>query len=525
MQTPFRRLPALLVALLPLLLTTCARMSSDVQLVGRNFDDEVQQTQNLIFTFNRNVVPVSQLDSWDSTQYVRFVPAVRGKFRWTAPNELVFSPAVAFDLATDYRAELTSELGRQTAEKRAVSGEPVAFHTPYLELQNTEVWWARNRQSGRAEAKARLRFNYAVDAGQVTQSLKLTADDKPITVQPGRADAPTNVALTLTDAPDTRNEQPLKLDIGKGLKVPNTTYASKDPVTATTTIPSKARVEIVDVRTSYETNSSGQPQGVVRVVTTQELQPSDIKAYFSVQPAVTTTAELTENGFVIRGDFTETDTYVLTLTDQIRGTLGAKLDEPVTRDLFFGQMPASVSFANRKALYLSAKGSRNIGLSLVNVPKVQVQIAKVYDNNILHFLRNKRYESYEEGSDGNYSPSGAFTYQQDGDQQYSDLLVDKTVETSDLPRIHGVSALNIGLPVSGLGQFQRQGVSGGYAVGVGIGHRAADQKNGGSDAGLGQLDPHGRAAERRGDHPHQQQQPGGDDRQNQRRRAGHVREN
>jgi len=111
---------------------------------------------------------------------------------------------------------------------------------------------------------------------------------------------------------------------------------------------------------------------------------------------------------------------VLTLTDQIRGTLGAKLDEPVTRDLFFGKMPASVAFANTKALYLSAKGSRNIGLSIVNVPKVQVQIAKVYDNNILHFLRNKRYESYEEDSDGNYAPSGAYNYQQDGEQQYSD---------------------------------------------------------------------------------------------------------
>ncbi len=444
MQTLFRRLPALLLALLPLLLTTCARLSSDVQVVGRNFDDEIQQTQNLIFTFNRNLVPVSKLDSWDSTQYVRFVPAVRGKFRWTAPNELVFSPAVAFDPATDYRAELTDQLGKQDVEKRAVSGEAIAFHTPYLELQNTEVWWAKNRQSGRAEAKARLRFNYAVDPTQVAQNLKLTSEDKPLAVQTTPSDGPTNVALTLTDAPDAKNEQPLTLDLAKGLKVPNTTYTSKEPVEATTVIPSKSRIEIVDVKTSYENN-----QGVVRVVTTQEIQPGDLKQYYSIQPAVTATAELTENGFVIRGDFTETDTYVLTLTDQIRGTLGAKLDEAITRDLFFGKMPASVSFANKKALYLSAKGARNVGLSIVNVPKVQVQIAKVYDNNILHFLRNQRYENYEEDSNGNYAPSGAFNYQQDGEQQYSDLLVNKTVETSDLPRVNGISALNLALPDAG----------------------------------------------------------------------------
>ncbi len=444
MQTQFRCLPILWLALLPILLTTCARLSSDVQLVGRNFDDEIQQTQNLTFTFNRNLVSANQLDSWDSTQYVRFVPAVRGKFRWTAPNELVFSPAVAFDPATDYRAELTNELGNKTTEKRAVSGEAIAFHTPYLELQNTEVWWARNRQSGRAEAKARLRFNYAVDAGQVTQNLTLTADDKSLTTQPMPADAPTNVVLTLTDAPDTKNEQPLKLALAKGLTVPNTAYTSKNPLEATTTIPSKSQIEVVDVQTSYQNN-----QGVVRVVTTQEIQPADLNTYFSIQPTVNTTAELTENGFVIRGDFSETDTYVLTLTDQIRGTLGTKLAEPVTRDLFFGKMPASVAFANKKALYLSAKGSRNVGLSIVNVPTVQVQIAKVYDNNILHFLRNNRYENYQEDANGNYTKSGAYDYQQDSEQQYSDLLVNKTIATTDLPRVKGVSALNVALPDAG----------------------------------------------------------------------------
>jgi alpha-2-macroglobulin len=380
------------------------------------------------------------------------VPAVRGKFRWTAPNELVFSPAVGFDPATDYRAELTGDLGKQTDTRRSVSGEAISFHTPYLELENTEVWWARNRQSGRAEARARLQFNYAVDASQVTQNLKLSSDDKPLTGQPAPG-TPGIVALTLSDVPTAKNEQPLRLALAKGIKVINTSYASKDPLEATGTIPAQNRIEIVSVSTSYETGGT-RPQGVVRVVTTQELQPgrnagTDLTTYYSIQPAITATAELTENGFILRGDFTETDTYVLTLTDQIRGTLGAKLDEPVTRDLFFGRMPASVSFTQKKALYLSAKGSRNIGLNIVNVPKVQVQIAKIYDNNILHFLRNSRYENYAEDSDGNYAPSGSYNYQQDGEQHYSDLLVNKTLDSGDLPRVNGVSALNLALPDAG----------------------------------------------------------------------------
>ncbi|RYF56525.1 MAG: hypothetical protein EOO39_36595, partial [Cytophagaceae bacterium] len=77
----------LLISLLFSLLSQCSRLPfNDVSVVGRNFDDEVQQTQNLTFTFNKNVGPTSQFGDWDSTQYVRFIPAVRGKFKWTAPN-------------------------------------------------------------------------------------------------------------------------------------------------------------------------------------------------------------------------------------------------------------------------------------------------------------------------------------------------------------------------------------------------------------------------------------------------------
>ncbi len=66
-----------------------------VQIVGKNFKDEVSLTQNLVFTFNKDLVPESNLDAWDSTRYILFEPAIKGKFKWTAANELVFFTAFA----------------------------------------------------------------------------------------------------------------------------------------------------------------------------------------------------------------------------------------------------------------------------------------------------------------------------------------------------------------------------------------------------------------------------------------------
>ncbi len=462
----------LLVGSFFLAFTHCARLSlNDVRVVGRNFDDEVQQTQNLTFTFNKNVGPrldgpgldgpglddaETRVSEWDSTQYIRFIPAVRGKFKWTAPNELIFSPAVAFDPATDYRAELTDEvLNRVKGQNLNVSSEDIAFHTPYLQVNGVETWWTKSRETGQPVAKTRLNFNYPVRSAEVAGKLAIAVGQKNLTTQltqsGSSADGGTAVALTLPNAPGEPGDQPLAITVAKGLAVPNTAYQSKEAIEQTATLPSRTRIEIADVQTGYDKNGASGPQGTVRVITTQELMPNtatpgNLSAFYTIQPQVETTAELTENGFVIRGNFNETDTYVLTLTDQIRGVLNTQVAEPVTRDLFFGKMPASVSFATKKAIYLSAKGARNIGLNIVNVPKVQVKIAKVYENNILQFLKNGRYDEYQESADGQYLPSGAFTYNVDEESQYSDVLVNKTVDTGDLPKVQGVSALNVALP-------------------------------------------------------------------------------
>lgn len=435
-------------------LTYCSRLPfNEVAVVGRNFDDEVQQTQNLTFTFNKNVGP--GLDSpegasaeWDSTPYIRFKPAVRGKFKWTAPNELIFSPTVAFAPATNYQAELTDDLLKRSKQKDLkVSSDDISFHTPYLQLTSSESWWSRSRESGQAVARVRLNFNYPVNPADVSSKLTVSTDAQALTSQLMPGDGQTSVSLALMNAPAEKNEQPLTVKINTGLKVPNTAYTSQEVIEETRSLPSRFKIDIADVQTTFESSGNGSPQGVIRVITTQELQAGgELSQYYTIQPNVQTTAELTENGFIIRGDFNETDTYVLTLTDQIRGVLGSRLEEPVNKDLFFGKMPASIQFANRKALYLSSKGARNIGLTIVNVPKVQVKIARLYENNILSYLRSNRYEEYGEDGEGNWKPTGGFNYNDDASGELSDVIVNKTVETNDLPKVRGTSALNLALP-------------------------------------------------------------------------------
>ncbi len=428
-------------------LLSCSSFN-DVHLVGRNFSDEVQLSQNMVFTFNKDLVQESRLGVWDSTQYVRFSPAVRGKFKWTAPNELVFSPVAALAPATAYKAELMDELLKHVDKdkKYDVDDEDVDFHTPYLQLTEMQSWWARGAESGRPEARLRLTFNYPVDPQSVAERLKLSLRDNAATFRalPSSDGRSVVVAITQTGTPD-ENATPMTVRIEKGLKIKGgaalgNDYATPEPLERAASLPSPLRLDVADVQTGFENNKA-----FVRVVTTQELAPESVDSGFSIDPKISTKIETTENGFVLRGDFNETDTYVLKLNNNLKGVLGPKLEEEISRDLFFGKMPAGISFANKKAVYLTPKGSKNIGVQIVNVPKVQVKIAKVYENNILSYVRNYRYEDYDYVDD-DYTATGSYNYSDDDESHFSDVVVNKTVDTENLPRAKGVSALNIALP-------------------------------------------------------------------------------
>ncbi|WP_460671569.1 alpha-2-macroglobulin family protein [Larkinella ripae] len=441
MKTLLRFLTAFSVLLF---FSTCSHLSNSVRLINQNFEEEIARNQNLVFTFSKELVPEGRLNEWDSTQYVVFEPAVAGNFKWTAPNELVFSPAVAFKPATKYKAELNNVLVRQQKDASyTLDNETLAFHTPYLHLSDTEFWWTRG-ENGRPVAKAKLNFNYPVSGAELAGLLKIEAEEaKPLTTQILQTSVHETIPVTIGNAPSSRNETAVKLQIGKGLNVPNTTYTTQEAFEQTTTLPSQYQLEVVDVKTGFENN-----EGVIRVITTQELQANDLKPYYTLSPEAETRAEPTENGFIIRGNFNETETYVLTLTGQMKGVLGARLDETVSKDVFFGKMPAGISFSNKRAVYLPAKGAKNVGVSIVNVPKVDVKIAKIYENNILHYLRSGRYEEHGE-IDGQWQPLGTHVYYEDEQQNYSDVIVRKTVETGNLPKVKGVSALNLALPDPG----------------------------------------------------------------------------
>jgi uncharacterized protein YfaS (alpha-2-macroglobulin family) len=419
-------------------ISSCSKLN-EVGISARNFEDEIQQAQNLVFTFNKDLVGDKDLDNWEAVEYVKIEPKVEGVFKWTAKNELVFSPSNGFKPATAYKAVLSKPLLNKTATKNySLDNETVEFHTPFLQPQKIESYWMKGAD-GKPTAKVKIDFNYPVQKNELNSLVKLKVEDTDKNYIVNNTGNDNKILLALNDAPSSKDEIPLTANIEKGVKMSGGGASTQQTYTLEGVVPSPYDVKVIDVETGFEGN-----QGFVKVITTQQITDGKLKDSYTIEPAVETQTEVTENGFIIKGYFSTTEAYTLTIKDNLRGTLGAKLDGNYTKDLFFGEMPASLEFTNKKGLYLSSKGSRNIGVRVTNIPKVKVKVMKVYENNILSYLRNNRYEDYY--YDGERSSPNGFTYNDDGQGFYSDVILDRTIETGNLPKIHGTSVLNMPLP-------------------------------------------------------------------------------
>lgn len=426
------------------LFISCSRNPKNMASYVKNFNESIQTQQNLIFTFNNDMVPADKVGEWDSTEYLEIDPPVKGRFRWAAQNELVFSPAQGFLPSTDYTAEFTKKVLANAENKKLYLGDEykeLKFHTEYLAPQDINGFWARGKNGG-IVVRVGINFNYSIDPKQLKNLLKIKVGGDDATFNIDNTDAGQEIFISINAAKFGKEQSLIKATFLKGIQIAGGDYKTDQDFELSQVLPSRYELQITDVVSGYKEN-----KGFAQIITSQEIEPENLQNAYSIEPNIDTKAEITENGFVITGDFLVNNTYTLTLKKQyLKGTIGGVLKEDYSKQLFFGEMPPSISFRNKKAIYLSNAGSKNIAIDIVNVPEVKVRVHKVYENNILGYMRNNAYSNYYYDDYEDDYIDGGMNYGTDGDGYYSSLVMERTVKTADLPKVNGVTAFNLDMP-------------------------------------------------------------------------------
>jgi len=291
-----------------LLLSLCAAFScskkSDAEQdkAAQAAGEEIDPYQNLVFNFEEPVVPASQAGRWDTTRYVQFEPAIRGKFKWLNDGrELVFSPLEPFRPSTAFSASLRP--AALPSGKQKITLSRAKFHTPFLQLGGAQVFYGRSsRAAGTAEMRANMLFNYPVRPADLRSRLRLSQGGRPVAFTLTAAEPDKTLGLTINQ--EIKPDQPLQFEVAAGLKA----VAGSQPTTA----PLLAEAAVPDQQTLQVRELTGQVldgKAIVTLLTNQPVSVSDIQPLLKVTPAVPYEIEALESGLLLRGGFEVGKTY------------------------------------------------------------------------------------------------------------------------------------------------------------------------------------------------------------------------
>lgn len=418
-------------------LSSCKK--NEVSLSFTNAKGEVPLLGNLVFRFSHSLAVDSMLNAWDSTEYISFEPALKGKFRWQSPDELVFSPAEPLSPATLYKARVKSPVLRFRKYNAVKGGDKISFHTPLLSLDNARVVWV-GESSTTALPQIDLLFNYRVSPAELKDKLSLEvegekADYSLVTVSPDN-----KLSLRINGLKTEDRDMDTRIILRKGLSPEKGNTRTEEDIVSSVTIPSPFTLSIQDLESEYDG-----AEGQVRVITSQQLSGEDIRPLIRIEPELPFTIEQNDYGFTIRSDKFDTEkSYALSIRKGLRGKIGGEMKEDYTGGIGFGELEADIRFTSSKAIYLSRKGAKNMEVQINGVPKVKLVISKIYENNLL--MARKYGYSPRENSSGPYTDEYEEMDYDDsyggGNATLGDVIYEKEIDTRALPRSGGGRLLN-----------------------------------------------------------------------------------
>ncbi|MET0465525.1 MAG: MG2 domain-containing protein [Chitinophagaceae bacterium] len=429
----FKRFLAVLASI-AFVVTACNRNAAVLSYT--NAKDEVPQLGNLQFRFDQGMVADSLLNVWDSTDYISFEPAIKGKYRWETPDQLIFSPAEPLNPATNYTAKIKSSVLRFSKYNKVSGGDDIKFHTPSLQLESSQVIWI-GESSTTASPQLDLFFNYKINPADLKELLQIDVDGKKqefslLTVSPD-----SKISVRLSGVKSSDNDYSSKVTIGKGLKPEGGKNSTSEALTSAVTIPSPYSLVVQNLETEHDGTD-----GIVNVVTSQQLSEENLKSHIRIDPEVSFSVSTNESGFTIRSSqFSVDKSYTLIISKGLRGKIGGVLKEEYNGSVAFGELEPGITFTNNKAVYLSKKGAKNMEVRITSVEKVKIVISKIYENNLLMAQRYGYYPQ-ESGNSGYEEYEGDYGGDSYTSASLGDVIYEKVIDTRSLPKSGGGRLLN-----------------------------------------------------------------------------------
>ncbi|MDZ7318532.1 MAG: MG2 domain-containing protein, partial [candidate division KSB1 bacterium] len=347
---------------------------------------EVPQTTNFTITFSREVAPDSLVNQWLGGQSISFSPAVPGKLQWIGRDKLRFYPDVQLLPATEYTAEVTSQLvsklGFSLRGQRSFQ-----FYTPRFQVNSALVNFEIQAQAAKkADLLATVEFNYPVQPATAVGSITLQyKDGAAIPFQLLTTNPSTIIELKAEQIARGSDESQIELKIARGLKPIGGNTGLEQDFIKPITLPKEEDLKVEKVSPIRETPQSG----YIRVQFNLPVDATAATSFISVEPSLKYKISATHQYLQLKGNFQMETTYQISVRKGLKAIDGSVLQRDFSTAVVFRRenIPPQVNFVG-DGFYLTKSGYLNIGLATINIEKVHLEVDKIYANNLIYLLNS-----------------------------------------------------------------------------------------------------------------------------------------
>ena len=350
---------------------------------------EVPQWTDFSITFSEGIVDKSRVGTEVPGEALRFTPAVQGTARWVAPDRIGVFLDAPLAPSAQYTVELTPELN--PSETFLLTGQKeFKFATEPFAVQQTRMEFSTNDAREYATGFGTIAFNYPVTTADLKAHLSIELDDG--TEIPYQIETNTATARTVTF--ETKRikrgnaDREIKVKIEKGFKCTGGQIGLEKASVTPVILRGKGTLGVTysDVR-----ESDGTPY--ISVSFSTPVLSDTIESYLELTPAVDYQVISDHRNIEIHGDFKRRTTYTLKIRRGLTSRNDAVLKQDYMTRLKIPDLRPQLRFLG-DGFFLARKGHLNLGLATINVKRVELDIEKVFANNLIYVSRLDRWSRW-----------------------------------------------------------------------------------------------------------------------------------
>ena len=350
---------------------------------------EVPQWVDFSITFSEAIIDKSRVGTEVPAEALRFTPAVQGTARWIARDRVGFFLDAPLAPSAQYTVQLTPELN--PSDTFSLTGQKeFKFATDPFAVQQARMEFTSDEAREQATGFGTIAFNYPVTIVDLKAHLSIELDHEteiPYHIETNTATART-VEFRTKRIKRSNADREIKIKIEKGFKCTGGKIGLE-----------KANVTPVILRgrgtlgVTYSDiwESDGTPY--ISVSFSAPVLSDAIEPYIELTPAVAYQVTSDYRNVQIHGNFKRRTTYTLKIRRGLTARNDAVLKQDYMTRLKIPDIRPQLRFVG-DGFFLARKGQLNLGLATINVKRVELNIEKVFANNLIYVSKLERWSRW-----------------------------------------------------------------------------------------------------------------------------------